>query len=224
MVEAFVLNIDQIKNLDLMKHLISPKKQERLDKIKHLPSAKQILAGEILARSVIRSKLGIKNSDIMFDYNDYGKPRLQNVKDFHFNLSHSGDWAVMAISSAEVGIDIEQVISLDLTIAEHIFSPYEKQQLSSKPATLQLDYFFQLWTLKESYIKMIGYGLSAALDSFSIQIREGNEFPRLLKIPPEKVYFRQYRLQDNYIIAVCSRNNTFSSMLTEINQDFVHNT
>lgn len=223
MVEVFALNVDQIKDVSHMKHFISPEKQKRLEKIKHFPSALQIIAGEILARSVICNKLAVSNSAIIFHYNDYGKPGLKDVKGFHFNLSHSGDWAVMAVSSTEVGIDIEQVVPMDLSVAEHFFSSFEKQQLNSRPEALQLDYFFQLWTLKESYLKMMGHGLSAALDSFSIHIKEGNKFPCLIKTPPENVYFRQYELQKSYRIAVCSRNNMFSPNLIEIDQDFVHN-
>lgn len=227
MVEVYLLNIARVKFLNHMKHLVSAEKQRRLEKMQHLLSAQQTLAADLLARAIICSKFGWKNDAIEFSYNEYGKPALKNKNDFHFNLSHCGNWVVMAVSSDEIGIDIEQVTEMDLTIGESFFSPLEMQQVRNKPVFLQADFFFQIWTLKESYLKMSGYGLSADLDSFTIQIKEDSS-PLLIKSPPETVFFRQYELpelanqaNDNYKIAVCSRNGKFSPSLIEVNDNFM---
>lgn len=220
MVEVFALNIAKMNLLNQMINLITLEKQKKLKTIKHLPSVQQTLAGELLVRAVICHKLGWGNSDIEFYYNDYGKPGLCHAKDFHFNLSHSGNWAVMALSSKDVGIDIEKVLPLDLSIAEHFFSSHECNNLNSLTTSLQLDYFFEIWTLKESYIKMNGQGLSIALDSFSIQLGgEEVDYPRLLNENTGKVYFRQYDIQSGYKLAVCAQEDSFFPIFTEINEE-----
>ena len=222
MVEVIALNIANTYRLNQLLNLISPQKQKKLKSIKDSLSAQQGLASELLARAVICNKLGWQNSAIEFCYNDFGKPILCNARDFHFNLSHSGDWVVMAISSADVGIDIEQVVPLDLSIAQHFFSAREYHKLNSLPVSLQLNFFYQIWTLKESYIKMTGQGLSIALDSFTIQL-EGKEvtYPRLLTENTGNIYFRQYDMQSSYKLAVCAQEDSFSPQLTEIDEDFL---
>ncbi|MDD3894070.1 MAG: 4'-phosphopantetheinyl transferase superfamily protein [Syntrophomonadaceae bacterium] len=222
MVEVLALKITDISRLNQMINLLAPEKQKKLKSIKHPISARQVLASDLLVRAVIRDKLGWGNNAIDFFYNEYGKPGLHNKNDFHFNLSHSGDWVVMAISKYEVGIDIEQVVPLDLSIAEHFFSSYENQYLNNLPLSSQLDYFFQTWTLKESYIKMTGQGLSADLTSFSVQLEGTTGYPQLLTNKPDKCYFRNYSLQDNYKMAVCARENNFFQQIIEINEDFLY--
>ncbi|HNX28408.1 MAG TPA: 4'-phosphopantetheinyl transferase superfamily protein [Syntrophomonadaceae bacterium] len=219
MVEVFALNITDTSRLDQMSYLLAPEKQLRLEKIKDPVSARQVLSSDLLARAVVCDKLGWRNNEIEFCYNDYGKPSLLHKKDFHFNLSHSGNWVVMAISTYEVGIDIEQIVPLDLSIAEHFFSSYENRYLNSLPPALQLDGFFRIWTLKESYIKMTGQGLSADLTSFSVQLEGKTGYPQLLTDKPNKFYFRNYALHDNYKLAVCAREKSFAPHINIINSE-----
>ena len=219
MVEIIALNIANTNRLSQLLNLISPQKQNKLKTIKDSLSALQGLASELLARAVICNKLGWKNSAIEFCYNDFGKPGLCNARDFHFNLSHSGDWVVIALSSADVGIDIEQVVPLDLSIARHFFSAREYHNLNSLPVSLQLNYFYQIWTLKESYIKMTGQGLSIALNSFTIQLKGKVGYPRLLTEKPDQVFFHQYDMQSSYTLAVCAQEDYFSPQLMELDED-----
>ena len=95
---------------------------------------------------------------ILFDKTASGKPVLKNFPNIHFNLSHSEDIALCAISNTPVGIDVEY---LDknieyLNISKRFFSPAEI--INNK-----LD-FFKLWTQKEAYLKSQGKGLSAGLE------------------------------------------------------------
>ena len=88
-----------------------------------------------------------------------GKPYLAKEPDIHFNLSHSGDWAVCAISSSPVGVDIQQCRSFKPNIADRFFHPDEVQYLSALPPAERETAFYTLWTLKESYVKADGRGL-----------------------------------------------------------------
>jgi len=87
----------------------------------------------------------------------------------YFNLSHSGNWVLLGLSDSTIGVDVEQVRRINFNIARRFFSSRECEDLFSiSDINNRTDYFFTLWSLKESYIKAEGMGLSIPLDSFSI--------------------------------------------------------
>lgn len=106
--------------------------------------------------------------DIHFQQGEFGKPYIQCP--IEFNLSHSNDCVLLAVSPQAVGIDIEwcgramEVMSL----AERFFTPQEADYLSQLPANEQLLGFLQIWVLKEAYIKYTGQGLHCSLKSFAV--------------------------------------------------------
>src|SRR5258708_6183899 len=108
-------------------------------------------------------------------YNDsYGKPFISNSC-IRFNLSHSGDTALVAITrDREIGVDIEQERPgwEVMALAEQFFSHREVTEIKKLPLSEQTTAFFRCWTRKEAYIKAIGRGLSIQLDSFSVPVKE----------------------------------------------------
>ncbi len=165
------------------------------------------LIGDILARVVICKALGIDNSEILFNDNGYGKPLLLNYPNYHFSISHSGDWIVYAANNREVGIDVQKIKPVDYKIAKRFFSPLEYHDLMNKTESEKIGYFYDLWTLKESYIKAIGRGLGASLGSFSISVDKYNI--SVNGAHRDTYYFRQYCVDNNYKLSVCSMNNKF---------------
>jgi len=93
------------------------------------------------------------------------KPRLApqpGVAQVFFNISHSGDYALIAVADAEVGIDIEQ-IRADCPVeelAQRFFATRESAQLGKMTRPRQLEHFYRLWTVKEAVLKCLGLGLS----------------------------------------------------------------
>ena len=83
-----------------------------------------------------------------------------------FNVSHAGDYVVGVLSDCEVGCDIEKNANAPLEVAEHYF--YHSELAYIKAAKNKDKAFFTLWTLKESYMKMTGRGMSLPLDSFEV--------------------------------------------------------
>jgi len=191
---------------------VSNEKQEKVKRFMKKADAERSLLSDLLSRIAIMENLKVQNRDIQFIYNKYGKPSLINFPDFHFNLSHSGNWIVCAIDNKAIGIDIEKIDNIDLDIAKRFFSDKEYFDLMNKPYSHRNSYFFDLWTLKESYIKALGCGLSLPLDSFAFTIEKdtisldtANEF--------NQCFFKQYDIDKNYKMGICSLNNTFPNSI-----------
>jgi 4'-phosphopantetheinyl transferase len=112
-------------------------------------------------------------ADLRFSYNDYGKPLLTGDHGLKFNLSHSHEVALVAVTrDAAVGVDVEHVRSdfASEEIARRFFSRLEVETFSSLPKEEKVAAFFRCWTRKEAYIKAIGKGLSQPLDGFDVTL------------------------------------------------------
>lgn len=205
MIELYAVNISEdisIEKFNKFLENISKEKQEKIKNSKNHKNALRTLIGDILIRYLIYKHLKFNKEDIIFDKNEFGKPYLKYCKNFYFNISHSGDWVVCAIADSEVGIDIELIKDIKLDIAKRFFSSEEYGELMLKPETKRVDYFYELWVLKESYIKAIGAGLSIPLNSFSIQ-PYNNKVQMLSKNNPTNYIFKLHNLSSDYKLAVC---------------------
>ncbi|HMF75353.1 MAG TPA: 4'-phosphopantetheinyl transferase superfamily protein [Bryobacteraceae bacterium] len=132
----------------------------------------------VLARGALRILLGcyldVSPAEISFSYGPKGKPVLAPRASVDFNASHSGAVAVFGFTdNCEIGIDVEQIHPLDemRNIANRFFCPEETEDLMTLTADQRQRAFFLCWTRKEAYIKAIGDGLSAPLDSFRVTLQ-----------------------------------------------------
>jgi 4'-phosphopantetheinyl transferase len=198
-----------INDWDLFEHLLSrvtPEKVERIFGYRREDDGLRTLFGDLLLRRVIMMETGMPNEDIEFGYTDFGKPYLKGRSDFHFNLSHSGDWAVAAADTAPVGVDVERITDVDYDVSEHFFTGEERRNLinSSDKAA----YFFTLWSLKESYVKLIGKGVSQPLNSISIRPAAGTAGDEFIMEVEGKamdnVFFALYDIHRDYKTALCA--------------------
>lgn len=178
-------------------------KQERLRKFHRREDMWRGLTADLLVRTVICNDLGIKNSDLDFATNEYGKPFLRSFYNYKFNLSHSGNWVVCATNRHPVGIDIEYIQPIDFNIAKRFFSMEEYSALLNLKSSSQLSYFYDLWTLKESYIKAVGKGLYIPLDSFTCQVKVNGDITIKSCEVTQSIYFRQYHIDNGYKLSVC---------------------
>ncbi len=126
----------------------------------------------------------------------FGKPYIKENNSFHYNLSHSGNWVVIAYGDTEVGIDVEK-ICMDAgkeDLIRRYFTPDEQAYVcDTKELTPRR--FFEVWTGKESYLKYLGTGLQKNLASFSIFSLE----------PEVQLYHRI--LPGGYSLSLCTTDN-----------------
>ena len=164
----------------------------------HKKDKKLSIGVEILLNHAL-DKIGIM--DHILDTDEYGKPYLKNYPDIHFNLSHSEKYVACAVSDSPVGVDIEYIHDIDLNIAKHYFYGSEYDYILNNDNKKKA--FFELWVLKESYMKMTGLGFRLALDEFCIEL---NEEIKLI----HKENTSKFGLWDvgggEYMLGVCSKN------------------
>ncbi|XP_024062361.1 L-aminoadipate-semialdehyde dehydrogenase-phosphopantetheinyl transferase isoform X2 [Terrapene carolina triunguis] len=204
-------------------------------------------AGRLLIRKLIAEKLWIPWNEIHLQRTSKGKPFLVNDilgihPNFNFNVSHQGDYAVLAAEpELQVGIDIMKTnlpgsgsVPDFFRIMKRQFTEAEWRVIKSmNNEWIQLDMFYRHWALKESFIKAIGIGIG-----FNLQRIEFNASPLQLEVG--KVYketkmlldgdkeegwtFEETRLDDLHHVAVAlgkpevfvqKDSNVFSKDLTQ---------
>lgn len=206
MLETYILKIDKnIERSDFDKLLgfVSEEKKKRINRFHRLEDAQMTLLGDVLVRYAICKRTETKNRNLVFGTNEYGKPILLEQYGIHFNISHSGNWVACAVDDNPVGIDVETIKPIDFKIAERFFSSYEYFLLMNQPIEKRLKYFYRIWTLKESYIKAEGKGLSIPLNSFSINVGKQNTNTFMCS-KMKRYYFHQSLLDKSTIYAICS--------------------
>lgn len=216
--EVYVLNLSERVDREIVLQLlpyVDKDKQERVMRFYRWEDTLRTLFADLMIRNIIVNKTRLRNEEIAFSKNEYGKPSLDNSNVFHFNLSHSGNWVVCAVDEQPVGIDVEEISPIDLDISKNYFSKGEHSDLLSKPD--KIAYFFTLWTLKESYIKIVGKGLSLPLNSFSIRFKDDKE----IRIDAEgrilqDIFFSQYNIDKKYKMAVCAHNKRFPETIIPV--------
>ncbi len=175
--ELYALNVKENRDFILSEAAAAIVSAERLDRSRKFRNQSDFLlsmGGEILARAMIRKKLGIKNCDIKFSKMPYGKPFLAGRDNFHFNVSHSGDIVLCAIADAEVGCDCE-FISADNKIEdiEIVYTDKEYKAIQSLHGGGKIIFCHQIWALKESFLKCAGIGLGEEPAAIEVSFNGG---------------------------------------------------
>ncbi len=148
--------------------LMNEDKQQRVDRFRFDDDKKRTVAGEMLARKAISEWCDVAPENITFGIKEHGKLYSKDF-DVEFNISHSGDMVVCAVDNKPIGIDIEQIRPIDLSVAKRICTDEELLYLFGHAPTDEdfkyttdtetLTCFFELWTAKEAYGKCQGKGI-----------------------------------------------------------------
>lgn len=172
------------------------------------------LVTRAILRTVLSKYVDIAPQDWRFDVNAYGKPSIAaehaDARGIEFNVSHTDGLVVLGVTRERaIGVDVENVHSreVDIEIADRYFAPEEVRALCALPPEQQMRRFFAYWTLKESYIKARGMGLSIPLDWFAFDLEDAARI-RLTLNPslddwPERWMFWQRQLGHDCLGAVC---------------------
>ena len=171
MVEIYALDISgKAMNAQYCRLLscVSEEQRHRIGQFRFEADKKRTLYGDVLSRFLIGERRRKPMGSVEFIKNAFGKPYAIGFPHVEFNVSHSGDWVVCAVGEREVGVDVEEIKPIDLDIAKRFYTRNENRLVVSSREEDRLKTFYLLWTLKESFTKYMGKGLSIPLNSFEI--------------------------------------------------------
>ena len=155
-------------------------------------------------RSLASSYLINKLSKEPLLFNDMGKPFFE--KGPYFNVSHSGQYIVMAVSNKDIGVDIEENKEIDVSPLIRIFNEAEAKMIKEHAD------FYYLWCAKESLIKCIGSSISRIKEIPALPFNGVKSFNG-------KQYYIKTFIEDKHIISITRLSDEpFDIKIEKINQ------
>ncbi len=138
----------------------------------------------------------------------HGKPFLASHENLHYNISHCSDMVACAISHAPVGVDIEEIRDFPEHILRRVLTDDEKAFLNQvgTDSISRNEWFYRLWTLKESRIKHSGMGLAMDLTSFSFTYDLKLE-PYAISCSDDGLSFFQQIVEERYVLSLCTESS-----------------
>ncbi len=195
--------------------ILSDDERERANKLKVEDKKQQY----VIARGTLRQRLGlltnINPEDFVFEYLEHGKPVLNNDSrfvDITFNISHSYDLALIAISQKQsIGIDIEKINhdSDHQALVTRFFSKAEQAEFNTLSEAIKAKAFCACWTRKEAFIKAIGSGITYGLGNFNVTVDPDIQMPMINLLKPSEETWSAINLpiNDEYMACLVSNRN-----------------
>jgi 4'-phosphopantetheinyl transferase len=216
-IDLWVTYQDEMVQPDLLQRysqLLTPAERQAQARFHFAKDQHRYLLTRALVRTVLSHYAPTAPQDWTFDVNAWGKPFVTHTntltEHIAFNVSHTDGLIVLAVGQHRaLGVDVEQLSrNAPLDAAHAYFSAAESASLAQLPAEQQAFRFFQYWTLKESYIKARGMGLSIPLDQFSFNLEAPSHIrlstdPRL-QDAAVRWQFWQFRLPSDHLVALCA--------------------
>ena len=189
---------------DIISSLYPERRERVLGFRREEPKYVSMVAG-LMLQELVQSKLGINPCKLVLERNANGKPYVAGHPDFYFNISHAGEYVVLAYSEEPVGVDIERIREQNERVAKRCFTESENQfifnretgDISEEKSNDINSRFYQLWTMKEAYLKLTGQGISVPLNSFEID-------PEKQMVIGTDYRFESKRIED-YWLSVCTK-------------------
>ncbi|MDI9817783.1 MULTISPECIES: 4'-phosphopantetheinyl transferase superfamily protein [unclassified Legionella] len=162
---------------------------------------RRFIVARAMLRVILARYLQLDAASLAFTYSKHGKPRIENPVGLEFNLSHSGDIALLAIGQeSPLGVDIEFFSSRPYAgIASHSFSSNETDTFSNLPKYLKPLAFFHVWAQKEALIKACGLGLSYPTRQFDVPV-----VPPTHDLVDDTLHRKQWRITSFMPRVACS--------------------
>lgn len=175
--------------VNLAAHL-TPPEQQRLQALRRIEDQRRFGRSRAALRQILAAYLHLSPLAVPLAYSPQGKPYLATPPDLHFNLSHSGDWAILACAPWPIGVDVEQIRPLRRRagLVRHCLTPTEQQAMDQSDAAALDRLFFRYWTCKEAHLKATGDGLQRSMQTITVDFEQGcphPHYPHFLLLPPD---------------------------------------
>ena len=171
--------------------LVSEQRREQALQYKHAFGQYACLKSYLMLQDLLREHYGIEG-DLVFSYNEHGKPMLKEVSNIHFSISHCKEAIAVAVADRPVGIDVETLRMPSEALAEKVMDEGEKLRfdISDTPE----DFFTAIWTAKEAVMKCRGTGIVM------------EELPEILYKVRDEMIIETTRPYPNIVCTLCVSN------------------
>jgi len=196
--------------------LLSVEERTRCARFRTEQLQRQYLLARALQRIVLsRYAPEVPPGEWQFAKGEHDKPALAAplaAHGLHFNLTHTAGLVAFAVARAPLGVDVENFALRDppLEVARNYFTTHEADALEALPIHAQRARFFALWTLKESWLKADGRGLSAGLENAEFDLDDSNRVAavRLAADDARLWSFQQWWPSPEHVMALAVRHDT----------------
>ena len=170
---------------------VSEQRRAQALQFKHAFGQYACLKSYLLLQDLLREHYGIEG-DLVFSYNEHGKPMLKEVSNIHFSISHCKEAIAVAVADRPVGIDVETLRMPSEALAEKVMDKGEKLRfdISDTPE----DFFTAIWTAKEAVMKCRGTGIVM------------EELPEILYKVRDEMILEATRPYPNIVCTLCVSN------------------
>lgn len=134
-----------------------------------------------------------------FSFGKYGKPYIFD-SEVYFNLSHATGISACCVYKNECGIDAEKIREYRPNVVKRVFSEKESAAFELANEEEKNVIFFKLWTLKESYVKAIGIGVSYPLNTVEFQFNGEKIITNIVGYA-----FKQYVIDNTFVVSICKK-------------------
>lgn len=206
-------DVDAARRWGDYRALLDAGEQARQGRLLRRADRRRNLAARALVRTVLSRYLPVAPEAWVFGADAHGRPRIvapQGLPPIEFNLAHSGERVVLGITTGRsLGVDVEYTRRRADTVSlERYFAPAERAALATLPAAQRRQRFFELWTLKEAYLKARGLGLRLPLHGCAFEWSAPGEVRLALSgafaAGPQRWALAQLSLRERYVLAVCA--------------------
>lgn len=180
----------------------SPERKRQADNCRMAEDALRCIVAGALLQLALQTVPGCQEN-LRILRTDLGKPYLEDHPDFHFSISHSGNWVALAFGRHPLGLDIQMIAEKQNTpaLARRFFTEEEQAYLAEQPDYARA--FTRIWTAKESYLKYLGTGLTKSLTSFSV-------------LSPDLPVCFQWDALDECCLCLCSEETAYRQEFPEL--------
>lgn len=208
MTDVYVFDRGEEPLAEELVSFLPPWRRERTERLRHPASRQESLAAGLLLGHAMDC-WGISPWEPV-SFLPAGKPIFSRREDVYFSLSHSGRYAMCAISHQPVGVDVQQMRRVKISMARRLHMG-EREWLSGLPEKEQEDAFFRIWTRKEAWVKAVsGERMLSLSETDVIHLLPG-------------LRFWDYPLPGGYRSAVCTSEDTYPQLVLLTRDELLNN-
>ena len=208
-VHLWTVQLDPMPQDNVLRDVLSSDERNRAARFHFSEHRALYEQARFALRCIVGAYIAINPAAVQFEYGPYGKPELAGDNSLRFNLSHSGDLAIVGLAKASpVGVDVERIRPVHEVegVARRFFRPEEADAVLARNGRERIRAFFRIWTRKESLLKLTGEGLhrplntllSTDLETEHLDVVPGHAILGL----PETVYVHSAAFGSEYVGAI----------------------